>query len=104
MPQRCGPENSPQRRRVSEMPRVLHTVAEWRAHRNELRAHGHSIGFVPTMGALHAGHASLFHAARRENPVVLASVFVNPTQFDEKHDFEKYPRTLDADLAMMDAS
>lgn len=83
------------------MPRVVHTVAEWRALRAEARANGRSVGFVPTMGALHAGHASLFQAARRENALVLASVFVNPTQFDEAHDFEKYPRTLDADLALM---
>jgi pantoate--beta-alanine ligase len=83
------------------MPRLVQTVSEWRALRAAARAAGRPIGFVPTMGALHAGHVSLFHAARRANDVVLASVFVNPTQFDEKHDFEKYPRTLDADLAAM---
>jgi pantoate--beta-alanine ligase len=83
------------------MPRVIHTVAEWRALRAESRSAGRSVGFVPTMGALHAGHASLVHAARRENDVVLASVFVNPTQFDEKHDFEKYPRTLETDRALL---
>jgi pantoate--beta-alanine ligase len=83
------------------MPAVIHTVAEWRALRASHRAAGRRVGFVPTMGALHAGHASLFQAARRECPVVLASVFVNPTQFDEKHDFEKYPRTLAADSALM---
>ena len=83
------------------MPRIVHTVAEWRALCAEYRAAGRTVGFVPTMGALHAGHAALFHAARRECAVVLASVFVNPTQFDESHDFQKYPRTLDADLALM---
>lgn len=86
------------------MPRVVPTVAEWRALRTEARASGRSVGFVPTMGALHAGHAALFQVARRENAVVLASVFVNPTQFDESHDFEKYPRTLDTDLALMKAA
>jgi pantoate--beta-alanine ligase len=86
------------------MPKIVHTVAEWRALRAGHRAAGRRVGFVPTMGALHAGHASLFHAARRESAVVLASLFVNPTQFDEPHDFQKYPRTLEADAALMDAS
>src|SRR3954471_1109322 len=81
------------------MPRVLHTVAEWRALRAEFRANGRTVGFVPTIGALHAGHVSLFEAARRENDLVLASIFVNPTQFDEQQDFDKYPRALEADLA-----
>jgi pantoate--beta-alanine ligase len=84
------------------MPRVVHTVAEWRQLRGGYRAAGRTVGFVPTMGALHAGHASLFQAARRDCAVVLASVFVNPTQFDEKHDFELYPRMLDQDCALMD--
>lgn len=83
------------------MPRVISTVAEWRAERSTHRVAQRRVGFVPTMGALHAGHASLFRAARRESAIVLASVFVNPTQFDEAHDFQKYPRTLDADLALM---
>jgi pantoate--beta-alanine ligase len=86
------------------MPRIVNTVAEWRALRAEHRAAERSVGFVPTMGALHRGHGSLFEAARRENGVVLASVFVNPTQFDEKHDYDRYPRTLDADAALMDAA
>jgi pantoate--beta-alanine ligase len=84
------------------MPKIIHTVAEWRALRDEHRAAGRAVGFVPTMGALHAGHAALMRAARRECEVVLASVFVNPTQFDEKHDFDRYPRTLETDAALMD--
>ena len=83
------------------MPRIVSTVAEWRAERATHRSAGRHVGFVPTMGALHAGHASLFRVARGECAVVLASVFVNPTQFDEAHDFQKYPRTLEADLALM---
>lgn len=86
------------------MPLIIHTVAEWRSLRASHRAAGRTVGFVPTMGALHEGHASLFRAVRREHAVVLASVFVNPTQFDEPHDFQKYPRTLDADAALMDAA
>lgn len=81
--------------------RMHSQLADWRTVRTGEDYAGRSVGFVPTMGALHAGHASLFRAARRECEVVLASVFVNPTQFDEAHDFEKYPRTLDADLAVM---
>jgi len=84
------------------MPRIIQTVAEWRQLRAAHRTAGRTVGFVPTMGALHAGHASLFQAARRDCAVVLASVFVNPTQFDEKHDFELYPRMLDQDCALMD--
>jgi pantoate--beta-alanine ligase len=84
------------------MLRVVPTVAEWRALRAEYRAAGKSVGFVPTMGGLHAGHASLFKAARRGNDVVLASIFVNPSQFDEKRDFELYPRPFEKDSALMD--
>jgi pantoate--beta-alanine ligase len=84
------------------MPKVVHTVMEWRALRSTHQAAGRIIGFVPTMGALHRGHASLIQAARQECDVVLASVFVNPTQFDEATDFDTYPRTLEADLALME--
>nr|MBW7895976.1 pantoate--beta-alanine ligase [Opitutaceae bacterium] len=85
------------------MLRTVHTVAAWRALRAAHHAAGRTIGFVPTMGALHAGHATLFDAARRDCDVVLASVFVNPTQFDESTDFDTYPRTLDADRTLMAA-
>lgn len=84
------------------MPEVVRTVAEWRAVRAGHRAAGRTVGFVPTLGALHPGHASLFQAARGGNDTVLASVFVNPTQFDDKGDFERYPRDLERDLALMD--
>lgn len=84
------------------MPRVVTSVAEWREARAKHRAAGRSVGFVPTLGALHAGHASLFEAARRENDVVLASIFVNPTQFDDQEDFRLYPRTVERDSELMD--
>lgn len=91
-------------RNSTREPRIVTTVAEWRALRAEYRAAGRSVGFVPTMGALHAGHASLFQAAQRENDLVLVSVFVNPTQFDEKQDFENYPRTRERDAKAMRAA
>ncbi len=65
------------------------------------RAEG-KIGFVPTMGALHAGHASLVRRCRAENDQVVVSVFVNPTQFNDPTDLKNYPRTLDADLALLE--
>ena len=75
------------------------TVAELRA---ALEAHRHEkIGFVPTMGALHEGHISLVERARKECDVVVASVFVNPTQFNDKNDLKNYPRTPEADAAML---
>lgn len=86
------------------MPRILHTVAEWRSIRDQHKAEGKTIGFVPTMGALHPGHASLFERASRECDIVMGTVFVNPTQFDDKWDFENYPRMLEADASLMDAA
>jgi pantoate--beta-alanine ligase len=86
------------------MPRSVHTVADWRALRADHRRAGRSVGFVPTMGALHEGHAALFRAARRDCAIVLASIFINPTQFDDPRDFAKYPQTPDADAALMEAA
>lgn len=82
------------------MPEVIAGISELRARLVLARQRGHSIGLVPTMGALHRGHAALFDAARRENEFVVASIFVNPIQFDRPEDLEKYPRTLDDDLRL----
>lgn len=69
---------------------------------DECRAAGKTVGLVPTMGALHQGHASLVERAVKENDVVVVSVFVNPTQFNDKNDLKNYPRTLDADCALLE--
>jgi pantoate--beta-alanine ligase len=69
-----------------------------------LNYRNHQIGFVPTMGALHAGHLSLVNQARRENDRVVVSVFVNPTQFNDPRDLERYPRTREADLELLQRS
>jgi pantoate--beta-alanine ligase len=79
---------------------ILRTVAELRAWSRTARNAGEFVGLVPTMGALHAGHASLFRAARTQCHRVAASIFVNPTQFSPHEDYARYPRTFDADCAL----
>jgi len=78
---------------------VSSTLAVWRARRRGLD--GCTIGFVPTMGALHRGHSSLVERCRGENQVVVVSIFVNPSQFNDPRDLERYPHTLDQDLALL---
>ena len=80
----------------------LTSFSELRAWRSSLKD-GDSVGFVPTMGALHAGHSTLFEKARRENEQLLASIFVNPLQFNEGKDFERYPKTLEEDCQILEA-
>lgn len=79
------------------------TVEELRSEIASAKVAGKTIGLVPTMGALHEGHASLIKAANQENDVVVVSVFVNPTQFGPNEDLDSYPRTLDADCKLAEA-
>jgi pantoate--beta-alanine ligase len=81
-------------------PERIAGIPEVRRRVLEARRSGATVGFVPTMGALHAGHAELIRRARQECACVVASVFVNPSQFDRRDDFEKYPRTLAEDLEL----
>lgn len=79
---------------------IIRTVAELKAKLDNARQKG-SVGLVPTMGALHAGHLSLIERARRENDFVVVSVFVNPTQFNNPADLATYPRTEEADCSLL---
>ncbi|MBM6759512.1 pantoate--beta-alanine ligase [Bacteroides mediterraneensis] len=83
--------------------KLIQTISELRTELEAFRKEGKTIGLVPTMGALHAGHASLVKRAVAENDVVVVSDFVNPTQFNDQNDLLKYPRTLEADCALLES-
>jgi pantoate--beta-alanine ligase len=84
------------------MMKVVHTVADLKAELKAQRLENKSVGLVPTMGALHAGHASLVARSLAENDVTVVSIFVNPTQFNDKNDLAKYPRTLENDCLLLE--
>ena len=83
---------------------VIRTVSELKQRVAAQRTQGKTIGLVPTMGALHAGHISLMKQARKDNDIVVVSVFVNPTQFNNPEDLRTYPRTEEADCVKMEAA
>ena len=82
---------------------IVNKISELRLALDECRGRGCSIGLVPTMGALHEGHASLVRRSVAENDVTVVSVFLNPTQFNDPKDLERYPRTLEADCELLEA-
>jgi pantoate--beta-alanine ligase len=82
--------------------KIVKSLPEWQTIRAELGSL--NIGFVPTMGALHAGHRSLVERSAAETEITVASIFVNPTQFNDTSDFDKYPKTWDADVKLLEAA
>ena len=83
--------------------KIVRTVEELTALRNENSFNGKRLGFVPTMGALHEGHASLIRRSVAENDCTVVSVFVNPRQFNDPNDYKNYPITTDADIALLES-
>jgi pantoate--beta-alanine ligase len=89
---------------TSALYMICHTQVEIKNQLLSNKNKGSSTGFVPTMGALHAGHVSLVKKALVDNDTVVVSIFVNPTQFDNSADLSKYPRTLESDIALLKSS
>ncbi|HEV2238638.1 MAG TPA: pantoate--beta-alanine ligase, partial [Ktedonobacterales bacterium] len=83
--------------------RVIESIAALEDERSRWQAAHHAVGFVPTMGYLHAGHLALARRARVETEQVVASIFVNPAQFAPTEDLSRYPRNLPGDLALLEA-
>jgi pantoate--beta-alanine ligase len=83
--------------------KVIHSIDEMRVLCRSAKRYDQRLGFVPTMGALHAGHLALIRAARAQSATVAASIFVNPTQFGPNEDYAKYPRALERDQQMLEA-
>ena len=84
--------------------KTIRTVSELRDELDQARQSGKKISFVPTMGAIHAGHLSLIEIAKRQSDLVVASIFVNPLQFNSASDFDLYPRSESADAAALESA
>mgnify|MGYP005841609515 CR=1 FL=1 len=84
------------------MTKVITKISEWQKIRNKKSLNKKSIGFVPTMGALHKGHIALIKKSLKENDVTIVSIFINPTQFNNKEDLKKYPQTFQDDLRILE--
>mgnify|MGYP000532798606 CR=1 FL=1 len=84
--------------------KIVNSIKDLKAYLAEAKQDNKKIGFVPTMGALHNGHLSLVQHCVKNNDVCVVSVFVNPTQFNDKHDLETYPRTLEADCVLLESA
>ncbi|MCO5947282.1 pantoate--beta-alanine ligase [Mucilaginibacter flavidus] len=82
--------------------KIFTTKAAVSQYLSPIKASGKTVGFVPTMGALHQGHLSLIELAQQHNDVIICSVFVNPSQFNDPKDLEKYPRTIEADIKLLE--
>ena len=85
------------------MTQIINTVKEMQTIAQRIKASGQSIGFIPTMGALHEGHLSMMRRSVEENDVTVISVFVNPLQFGPNEDYDAYPRQIDKDVSLVKA-
>lgn len=84
--------------------KTIYLIKDLQSELSAVRAQGKKIGFVPTMGALHQGHVSLVKRSAAENDITVVSIFVNPTQFNDKNDLQTYPRTLEADCDLLESA
>src|SRR6188768_3484520 len=84
--------------------KIFNEIGPFRTYLREITTNGRTVGLVPTMGALHQGHISLIEASKRANDVTICTIYVNPTQFNNPSDLQKYPRTLDHDITMLEGA